>query len=79
MTTKPTRLIRLPEVLSRTAMSKSRFYQATNPKHPKYDERAPRPVRMGSTVAFVEAEVEEWLQVLVQRGRDQNDRKAEAA
>ena len=79
MTTKPTRLIRLPEVLSRAAMSKSRFYQTINPKHPKYDERAPHPVRMGSTVAFVEAEVEEWLQTLVQRGRQPTADSKEAA
>lgn len=79
MTTKPTRLIRLPELLSRAAISKSRFYQAINPKHPKYDERAPHPVKMGSTVAFVESEVEEWLQTLVQRGREQAGYKNEAA
>lgn len=79
MTTKPTRLIRLPELLSRAAISKSRFYQAINPKNPKYDERAPHPVKMGSTVAFVESEVEEWLQTLVQRGRQPTADSKESA
>ncbi|UOR15832.1 AlpA family phage regulatory protein [Qipengyuania aquimaris] len=47
------RLIRLPEVLSKTGHSRSRLYA---------DDTFPRRVRLGARgVAWVEAEVDEWI------------------
>lgn len=48
------RLIRLPEVLNKTGLSRSRLYA---------DESFPKRVRLGTRgVAWVEAEVDEWIQ-----------------
>lgn len=48
------RLIRLPEVLDKTGLSRSRLYA---------DKSFPKRVRLGARgVAWVEAEIEEWIQ-----------------
>ena len=48
------RLIRLPEVLMKTGFSRSRLYA---------DDTFPQRVRLGKRgVAWVEAEIDEWIQ-----------------
>jgi len=52
------RLIRLPEVLRKTGLSRSRVYA---------DKTFPERVRLGKrSVAWDEAEVDEWIQALIE-------------
>ncbi|GAA4045310.1 AlpA family phage regulatory protein [Parerythrobacter jejuensis] len=53
------RLIRLPEVRHKTGLSRSRIYA---------DETFPKRVPLGARgVAWVEAEIEEWIQERIER------------
>jgi prophage regulatory protein len=49
------KLIRLPEVLERVALKKTAVYKLMA------EEEFPRPVKLGSASAWVEAEIEEWI------------------
>lgn len=51
----PQRLLRLPEVLSRVALSKSTLYARIR------DGSFPKPVHLGTLSAWVEAEVDVWI------------------
>lgn len=42
------RAIRLPEVLSIVGLRRSSWYERLNPRSSSYDERAPKPFRLGS-------------------------------
>lgn len=55
-TNTPQRLLRLPEVLKRVAFSKSTLYARVR------DGSFPKPVHLGTLSAWVEAEVEEWIE-----------------
>lgn len=47
------RLLRMPEVLARTGLSRSKLYATTD---------FPRPVKIGErAVAWVEDEIQEWI------------------
>jgi prophage regulatory protein len=68
-TVAPLRLIRLPELMHRTALSRSEIYRRVR------DHRLPAPVSRGAhCVAWVEAEVEAYLQDCI----SQRDAKAGA-
>ncbi|EHY2293645.1 TPA: helix-turn-helix transcriptional regulator [Escherichia coli] len=55
-----TRLIRLPEVLNRTGYGKAWIYHLIS------KGCFPSPVKIGSrAVAFVESEVEDWIQSVI--------------
>lgn len=59
-----TRLIRLPEVLHRTGYGKARIYHLIS------KGCFPSPVKIGSrAVAFIESEVEEWIQLTIENSR----------
>ena len=49
------RLIKLPEVLDRTAIGRTAWLVSVK------KGQAPKPVRMGRAVAWVEAEVDAWI------------------
>ena len=52
----PTRLIRLPEVLRRVPLSRTRIYELVN------DGRFPRPIKLSErAVAWRSADVEQWI------------------
>ncbi|HHD2941390.1 helix-turn-helix transcriptional regulator [Enterobacter kobei] len=60
-----TRLIRLPEVLHRTGYGKAWIYHLINQK------LFPSPVKIGArAVAFIESEVEEWIQLTIDNSRN---------
>lgn len=64
MKNQPTRLIRLPEVLKRTGYGKAWIYRLIN------EGRFPQPVKIGiRSVAFVEGEVEDWIQSVIETTR----------
>ncbi|MFA7905663.1 helix-turn-helix transcriptional regulator [Enterobacter cloacae] len=59
-----TRLIRLPEVLNRTGYGKAWIYHLIN------QNLFPAPIKIGSrAVAFIESEVEEWIQLAIKNSR----------
>lgn len=58
-------LIRLPEVLKRTGFGKAWIYRLIS------EGRFPAPVKIGvRTVAFVESEVDEWIQSVIETSRN---------
>lgn len=58
-------LIRLPEVLKRTGFGKAWIYRLIS------EGRFPAPVRIGvRAVAFVESEVDEWIQSVIETSRN---------
>ena len=57
-------LIRLPEVLKRTGFGKAWIYRLIS------EGRFPAPVKIGvRVVAFVESEVDEWIQSVIESSR----------
>ncbi|EPF4198091.1 helix-turn-helix transcriptional regulator [Enterobacter hormaechei] len=65
MNNQPTRLIRLPEVLERTGYGKVWIYRLIS------ESRFPAPVKIGvRAVAFVESEVDEWIQSVIETSRN---------
>ncbi|EIS8440835.1 AlpA family transcriptional regulator [Salmonella enterica] len=57
-------LIRLPEVLKRTGFGKAWIYRLIS------EGRFPAPVKIGArAVAFVESEVDEWIQSVIETSR----------
>ena len=58
-------LIRLPEVLKRTGFGKAWIYRLSS------EGRFPAPVKIGvRAVAFVESEVDEWIQSVIETSRN---------
>jgi len=58
-------LIRLPEVIKRTGISKTTIYELINEK------RFPSQVKIGTrAVAFIESEIDEWLVNLINISRN---------
>ncbi|ELS2572015.1 AlpA family transcriptional regulator [Salmonella enterica] len=65
MNNQTTRLIRLPEVLERTGFGKAWIYRLIS------KGRFPAPVKIGiRAVAFVESEVDEWIQLVIETSRN---------
>ncbi|WP_191939554.1 AlpA family transcriptional regulator [Pantoea agglomerans] len=61
------RLIRMPEVLSKTGFKKSWIYQLIS------NNSFPKPIKMGPrAVAFVEAEVDQWVLERINEARLNN-------
>ncbi|MYC89166.1 MAG: AlpA family transcriptional regulator [Gemmatimonadales bacterium] len=55
-TNRPTRMLRLPEVVARTGLSRSTIYMRVELG------RFPRPVSLGErAVGWIEAEIEAWI------------------
>ncbi|MYC89167.1 MAG: AlpA family transcriptional regulator [Gemmatimonadales bacterium] len=60
----PTRLLRLPEVMARTGLSRATIYALMA------EGRFPRQVRIGArAVGWVEAEIEAWIQERIAQSR----------
>ncbi|HDT3413850.1 TPA: AlpA family transcriptional regulator [Klebsiella variicola] len=58
-------LIRLPEVLKRTAFGKAWIYRLIK------DGKFPAPVKIGTrAVAFVESEIDAWIQSVIETSRN---------
>ncbi|EAB8412894.1 AlpA family transcriptional regulator [Salmonella enterica subsp. enterica] len=57
-------LIRLPEVLKRTGFGKAWIYRLIS------EGRFPAPVKIGTrAVAFVESEIDEWIETVISSSR----------
>jgi prophage regulatory protein len=67
----PRRILRLPNVLDRTGLSRSTVYQRVT------EGRFPRPVSLGArAVGWIEAEVEEWIACQIEASRELCGQKA---
>ncbi|EAO3469328.1 TPA_asm: AlpA family transcriptional regulator [Salmonella enterica subsp. houtenae serovar 16:z4,z32:-] len=65
MNNQPTRLIRLPEVLERTGYGKAWIYRLIK------DDKFLAPVKIGTrAVAFVESEIDAWIQSVIETSRN---------
>ncbi|MDA0577490.1 MAG: AlpA family phage regulatory protein [Verrucomicrobia bacterium] len=68
-----TTILRLPQVKSRSGLSRSAIYAKLRPSHERpgdYDPTFPVPVAIGArAVGWVEAELEIWLRTRVQKRR----------
>lgn len=61
-----TKLIRLSEVMSKTGYSKSWIYKLIKKNH------FPKSIKIGTrSVAFIDREIEEWIEVLVFKSRNE--------
>ncbi|WP_158150820.1 helix-turn-helix transcriptional regulator [Pantoea ananatis] len=61
------KLIRLSAVINKTGYSKSWIYKLIRLK------QFPQPIKIGSrAVAFIEGEIDEWIEVLVSKSRNGN-------
>ena len=59
------RILRFPDVVNRTGLSKSAIYQRIR------SDEFPSPVSLGvRAVGFVECEVEGWIEQLIERSRN---------
>jgi prophage regulatory protein len=62
------RILRLPEVMTRTGLSRSTIYLRVS------QGTFPKPVNLGGrAVGWVEAETQEWLQRQIEISRKQSD------
>ena len=69
---KAPRMLRMPEVLDRTGMSKS-FVEAK-----VREGKFPKPVSLGArAIGFIESEVDQWLNDLVNESRNALDAQQE--
>lgn len=60
------RFIRLPEVLNRTGLCKAWIYRLIS------RNEFPAPVKLGErAIAFVESEIDEWIEKIIQASRNQ--------
>ncbi len=60
---RPMVMLRMKEVAKRTGLSKSTIYNKLDPASPHHDPQFPTRVRLTkSTVAFLESEIEAWLE-----------------
>lgn len=59
----PSRLIRLREVLHRTGVSRSTWYAWIA------QGKAPSPVALGSASAWIQQEVEAWIEAQIEKSR----------
>ncbi|MBF8651808.1 AlpA family phage regulatory protein [Pseudomonas putida] len=67
---KPKRLIRLPTVVERVGLKKGAIEDRLNPASPRYDETFPKKVKIGkNSVAWLEEEVDFWIECQVERSR----------
>jgi prophage regulatory protein len=60
------KLIRLSAVINKTGYSKSWIYKLIRNK------QFPQPIKIGSrAVAFIEGEVDEWIEMLISKSRNE--------
>jgi prophage regulatory protein len=66
-------LIRISDLEKKIGLSKSAIYARLSKKSPNFDPSFPRPIKLGgratSPIAFVEEEVNQWIDALVSDSR----------
>ena len=63
-------MIKLPTLLSGTALSKTLVYDKMDTNSPRYDPTFPKQVKIGpKAVAWVESEVDQWIEQRIAASR----------
>ncbi len=60
------RMLRRAEVQARLGIARSTLYAYLNKRSPSYLPAFPKPIRLGSTVGFIEHEIESFVAGLMQ-------------
>lgn len=69
----PTRMLPINVVCERTSLSRTAVYDLRNPNHESHDPTWPAPVELSPRrVAYVESEIELWLNNKIAKGRNAN-------
>ena len=56
------RILRIKEVATKLAISKSTIYDWINPKSPRYDPSFPKPIKLGgNSIGWFSTMIDEWL------------------
>lgn len=55
-------LISLLSVVKKLSTSRTTLDRGVNPRHPRYREEFPKPIRSGRRVFFVEEEIEQYIE-----------------
>jgi prophage regulatory protein len=58
----PVTLLRLKQLSARLSISKSSIYDRLNPSSLRYDETFPKPIKLGRATAFLNHEVEAFIE-----------------
>ena len=67
-TSDPIVIIRLKEVVARTALSRSTIYGKLDSKSTQYDPGFPPPLRLGRlSVGWVESELNTWILAMIEK------------
>lgn len=64
--TTPLRLLRRSEVQARLGIARSTMYAYLSERSPSYLPSFPKPIRLGSTVGFLEHELDQFVAQLMQ-------------
>jgi prophage regulatory protein len=74
------KMLKIGQVVERTALSKAAIYAKLNPKDPRHDASFPRSIRLtGAAVAWVESEIDAWLRARIAASRAKHTSKEKTA
>lgn len=65
----PTRALTIKAVTERLGRSRASIYEMMDKKSPRFDEKFPRPFKIGIKTLFVEAEIEDYLRQKIAASR----------
>ncbi|WP_236201248.1 helix-turn-helix transcriptional regulator [Pseudomonas pseudonitroreducens] len=65
------KILRIKQVSAVIGLSRSTIYDRMNPSSPRYDEKFPRPIRIGkSSVGWLESSLNEWIELMMGNAQD---------
>ncbi|OBY88838.1 AlpA family transcriptional regulator [Pseudomonas sp. AU11447] len=65
------KILRLKQVSALIGLSRSTIYDRMNPLSPRYDEKFPRPIKIGkSAVGWLESSLNEWIELMVKKSQE---------
>lgn len=64
------KMLRIGQVVERTALSRAAIYAKLNPRDPRFDKSFPKSIKLsGNAVAWIESEINSWLQARIAASR----------
>ena len=70
-------MLRLPQVMAKTGLSRAAVWAKQNPKNSRYDAAFPKGVKLAAnTTAWVESEIDAWLESRISFSRKQHQQGA---
>lgn len=65
------KILRLKQVSALIGLSRSTIYDRMNPLSPRYEEKFPRPIKIGkSAVGWLESSLNEWIELMVKKSQE---------